>query len=102
MDATLYLPDQLPQRVSAEGLILPDIATGYARVPVRVSAILNCSLGLVDVLASGPHYVAYSVFDCEGDTNQSAMYSVALLSGASFDSTDNDSILCGPVLIVSV
>ncbi len=100
MDATLYLPGQQPQKVSAESLVLPDAATGYAQVPVRVSTLLECSVALVDVLASGPHYVAYSVFDCEGEVNQAAMLAVSEVTGVPFNLEDEDDILRGAVLVV--
>lgn len=101
MNATLYLPQQPPQTVSVRGLSLPDVGTGFARVPEQVSAMLGCAPELVDVLASGDEYVAYSVFDCEGPVNEAGMAAVAELSGVAFDADDEDAILCGPVLVVS-
>ena len=100
MNATLYLPHQSPQLVAIEGLCIPDPATGFARVPDQVPVLLGCAPGLVDVLASGPDYVAYSVFDSEGETNQAAMAAVAVVSGVAFDSEDEDAVLCGAVLVV--
>jgi hypothetical protein len=100
MNATLYLPQQPPQKVSAEGLSLPDASTGFARVPEQVPALLGCALGLVDVLASGPGYVVYSVFDCEGEVNYAAMAAVAEVSGVAFDVEDEHVVLCGAVLMV--
>lgn len=100
MNATLYLPKQPPQVVPADGLCMPDPKTGFARVPEQVPALLGCRPGLVDVLACGPEYVAYSVFDCEGETNQAAMAAVAAVSGVAFDSEDEDAVLCGAVLVV--
>ncbi|MGI4734142.1 MAG: hypothetical protein ACRYG7_03095 [Janthinobacterium lividum] len=55
---------------------------------------------MIDVLASGPDYVAYSIFDYEGDVNPAAMAAVAEVSGMSFDSDDEDAVLQGPVLLV--
>ena len=69
-------------------------------MPERVPGLLGCALGLVDVLACGPGYVAYSVFDCEGPVNEAAMAAVAEVSGAGFDLDDEDTVLCGPVLVV--
>ena len=100
MTATLYLPNQTPQLVSVEGLTMPDPATGFARVPDQVPGLLGCAPGLVDVLASGPEYVAYSVFDSEEEANPAAMVAVAAVSGVAFDSDDEDAVLCGAVLIV--
>jgi len=100
MNATLYLPYQLPQAVSVDGLSLPDPVTGLARVSEQVPVLMGCARGLVDVLASGPGYVAYSVFDCEGPVNEAAMTAVAEMSGVGFDLADEDAVLCGPVLVV--
>jgi hypothetical protein len=100
MTATLYNPGHLPQAVSIEGLILPDPATGFAAVPEQVPVLMGCARGLVDVLVSGPGYVAYSVFDCEEPVNEAAMAAVAEVSGVEFDPGDEDAVLCGPVLVV--
>jgi hypothetical protein len=101
MNATLYLPHQNPQPVSVEGLSLPDPATGFAAVPEQVPALMGCARNLVDVLVSGPGYVAYSVFDCEEPVNETAMAAVAEVSGVDFDPSDEDAVLCGPVLVVA-
>ena len=102
MNATLYLPHQPLQLVSVEGLCMPDPATGLAWVPDKVSGLLGCAPGLVDVLASGPEYVAYSVFDSEGEANPAAMAAVAAVSGVAFDAEDEDTVLRGAVLVVTV
>ncbi len=100
MNATLYLPQQPPRAVPADGLCMPNPKTGSARVPEQVPALLSCAPGLVDVLACGPEYVAYSVFDCDGETNRAAMAAVAAVSGVAFELDDEDSVLCGAVLVV--
>jgi hypothetical protein len=100
MIATVYLPQQSPMEVSTDGLRMPDASTGFALVPDEVSRLLDCAPGMVDVLASGPDYVAYSIFDYEGDVNPAAMAAVAEVSGTSFDSDDEDAVLQGPVLLV--
>lgn len=100
MIATLYLPQQTPQTVPIEGLSLPDPATGFAQVTEQVSALLGCAPELVDVLASEPDYVAYSVFGNEESVNEAAMTAVMAISGVAFDATDEDMILCGPVLLL--
>jgi hypothetical protein len=102
MIATLYIPQQPPQAVPVEGLYMPDPVTGFARVPEQVPGLLGCAPGLVDVLACGSEYVAYSVFDCESETNQAAMAAVAAVSGVAFDTEDEDAVLRGAVLIVSM
>lgn len=79
---------------------MPDPATGFARVPDQVPALLGCTPGLVDVLASGPEYVAYSVFDSEEDANLAAMAAVATVSGVAFDVEAEDAVLRGAVLVV--
>ena len=101
MNATLYLPQQPPQSVSAEGLSMPNPETGLARVPEQVPALLDCASDMVDIQACGSNYVAYSVFDYEdGQPNESAMDVLARLTGHPFDLDDADSVLLGPVLIV--
>lgn len=99
--ATLYLPQQSPQVVPIEGLSLPDPATGFAQVTEQVSALLGCAPELVDVLASGPEYVIYSVFDSEEMVNDAAMKAVAEMSGVAFDAEDDDAVLRGAVLVVT-
>lgn len=101
MTAILYLPHQLPQEVSTEGLVMPDSATKFAKVPEQVAVLMNCALGLVDVLATGPGYVAYSIFDCEGPVNLPAMTAVSKVSGTVFDPEDEFATLCGAVLLVT-
>jgi hypothetical protein len=101
MNATLYLPHQLPQAVPAEGLVIPDPATGFVKVPEQVSVLMSCAPILVDVLATGPGYVAYSIFDCDGPVNLPAMTAVAKVSGIVFDPDDELTTLCGAVLLVT-
>lgn len=100
MNATLYLPHQPPQAVSIAGLSLPDPVSGFVGVPEQVPILMSCMPELVDVLASSPQYVAYSIFDFEGPVNQAAMVAMTAISGAIFDLEDDDTTLCGPVLIV--
>ena len=100
MTATLYSPYQSCQQVSSGGLHIADPETGFVQVPERVAALLGCTLELVDVLASGPGYVVYSVFDSEGQENHAAMAVVAEVSGVEFDLGDEDTVLYGPVLVV--
>ena len=100
MNATLYLPHQSPQPVSTEGLSMPDPKTGLAKAPDQVAVLLGCMPELVDVLACGPEYVAYSVFDCEGEANPAAMAAVAAVTGVAFDLEDEEAELRGAVLVV--
>ncbi|QNE42039.1 hypothetical protein F1C16_19950 (plasmid) [Hymenobacter sp. NBH84] len=101
MNATLYLPYQLPQAVPTEGLVLPDPATGFVKVPEQVPVLMCCVPSLVDVLASGPGYVAYSIFDCDEPVNLPAMTAVSRVSGIEFDPEDEFATLCGAVLLVT-
>lgn len=100
LTATLYQPHYPPRTVPTDGLVLPNPQTGFAAVTEHVSALLECGQGMVDVLASGPAYVVYTVFDCEGPVNEEAMMAVTAVSKVKFELTDEDSVLCGPVLIV--
>ena len=100
MLATLYLPQQPPQVVPNDMLNMPSLATGPAVVPEQVPVLLGCTPRLVDILASGPGYVIYSVFDYEGPINSAAMVTVATVTGVVFDAGDEDMVLRGPVLVV--
>ena len=100
MNASLYLPNQAPQTVSVTGLSLPS-PTGHARITDEVAAHLGCVRDLVDVLDSGPDYVAYSVFDFEGAMNQGAMTALEAVSGNRYDINDDDQVLQGPVLLIT-
>ena len=102
MNATLYLPHHSPQAVSTEGLIMPNPATGLVGVPAAVPSLLGCVPELVDVLASGPNYVAYSIFDSEDEVNPAAMEAVGELSGVSFDIDDEDATPRGAILVITV
>lgn len=99
MKATLYLPSQPPQSVALEGLILPNSTTNFAHVSEQLAMLLGCAPKMVDVLASGLGYVAYSVFDSEDEVNVEAMAAVSKISGVSFDQEDEDTILRGAILI---
>jgi hypothetical protein len=101
MKATLYIPQQPPQAVPVDGLSMQDSATRFAGVLKEVPALMGCTLELVDILASGPDYVAYSIFDYEGPVNHAAMKAVSEVSGVTFDAEDGDTLLCGPVLVIS-
>lgn len=70
-------------------------------MPEQVPALLNCSRELVDVLAAGKDYVAYSVFDCEEGINPAAMQVLANLTGLPFDIENEDEALRGPVLVIA-
>lgn len=100
MIATLYIPQQPPRAVSIQGLSLPSTISRFAIVPEQVSALLECAPALVDVLACGSHYIAYSIFDCESEVNYAAMIAVAQMTQTSFDPDNTDEVLCGPVLVV--
>lgn len=97
-EALLYVPGLEPAAVGGDGLAAP---AGGRGVPTpRVAELLGCVPELVDVLASGPDYVVWSVFDCEGAVNIGAMAAVAAVSGVVFDTTTEDEVLRGPVLVV--
>jgi hypothetical protein len=63
LTVTLYLTGRSP--VIVDKLKSPEIVNGFANVPDQVPTLLGCLPGLVDVLAIGPGYVVYSVFDSE-------------------------------------
>lgn len=100
MNATLYLPRELPKSVPTGDLFTIGKATGYVQIPLIVSALLGCAPKLVDVLASSEGYVVFTVFDSEDEANPTAMQAAAELTGIDFDTTDEGELLRGPVLIV--
>lgn len=101
MQATLYIPNQPPQLVSTIGLSLP-LPTEYTFISDEVVQLLGCARGLVDVLDSGPDYVAFSIFDYEGENNPLAMNALSAVSGHHYDAEDEDQALQGPILIVNI
>ena len=90
---TIYLPEQPEREVPPPKVTATD---HFSWVP----ELLGCVPALVDVLASGPGYVIYSIFDHEGTVNLSAMQAVSGILDIPFDTNDKDVILRGPVLIV--
>ena len=72
----------------------------FANTPYQAAFLLGCATGLVDVLATGKEYIVYSIFDAEGEVNDVAMQAVAELTGISFDASNEDEVLYGPVLII--
>jgi|GEM_PF-5599779 len=99
MTVTLYRPNQEPTAEATNGFNIPQPAE-FVQVPPQAASLLGCAPSLVDVLATGPGYVAYSIFDSEQEPNPAAMAAVSELTGISFDAADEDELLCGPVLIV--
>ena len=68
----------------------------------QVAEQMGCAVNLIDVQASGPNYVAYTVFDYEGPINLLGMAEVARLSGVPLDPEEEDEQLCGPILVVTL
>jgi hypothetical protein len=99
--ATLYQPGQPPQPLPADQFSLSD-AAGRAQVTQAVADALGCAVGLVDVLASGPDYVAYSIFDSEGEVNMEAMKELERLTSYLFEPDNEDEILKGNMLIIKL
>lgn len=98
---TLYKPDAAPEQLPASEFT-KDLVHGGVLPVDRVASLLGCHPSLVDTLASGPNYVAYSIFDAEDDLNPAAMKAVAIVTGVPFDNDDEDSSLCGAILIVTL
>jgi hypothetical protein len=100
MIVTLYIPNKIPQVLSPNNFPPLD-ATGLAQIPDLVSKEFGCEPNLIDVLDTGPGYVAYSICDCEGELNQSAMQALMAISRYPYDPEDIDQQLRGPILIIS-
>jgi hypothetical protein len=101
MNITLYKPSEAPQQVPPFEHA-GNLVKGGSQPMERVAELMGCPVSLIDVQASGPNYVAYSVFDCEGPTNLLGMAEVARLSGVSLDPEEEDEQLCGPILVVAL
>ncbi|GGF28841.1 hypothetical protein [Hymenobacter cavernae] len=100
LSVTLYIPGMPAEARLSEELGGLDAISRSADANNRIAALLGCATGMVDVLASGQGYTAYSVFDCEGEVNPKAMKAVTALSGVAFDLDNDDEVLKGPVLIL--
>jgi len=100
MTATLYNPEQPAQSVLTEGLGLVDFMKGYIHGGGLVAKLLRTVPELVDVLASGPGYLVFSVFDHAGQANPAAMQVVASLTGIELDPDNEDEVLRGPILVI--
>ena len=93
MTISLYEPAEEPLLLTPNEFSRDIHVNG--KLPVeRVAELLSCAKFLVDVLASGPDYVLYSVFDCEGELNPIAMEVFTALTGEPCD----DDPLRGPIL----
>lgn len=99
MKATLYKPGSPVQELPAESFALPN-AKGYAQVDELVSEVLGCKLEMVDILDSGPDYVAYSIFDCRDELNLDAMRELKAISRYDYDAGAEENQMRGPILIV--
>lgn len=99
MNVTLYSPNHPPTTENTAGFGISEVGT-FSQVPPQAAALLGVKLGLVDVLAAGPGYVVYTVFDCEEAANHVATQVVSELTGIEFDATDEDTLLRGPVVVV--
>ncbi len=101
MKATLFLPNEEPIEVPVEGLHLPDASTGFVPASIAAASLLGCNPNLVDILACGPEYVAYSVFGCEaGPPNKLAKEKISLITDVPFNLEDEEAELYGAILIV--
>lgn len=100
MTATLYAPNQPARPITTDGLGLADFMKGYIQNSGMVAKLLDTTPELVDILASGPGYLVFSVFDHEGEVNSAAMRAVAALTGVEFDLDNEDEVLRGPVLVI--
>lgn len=100
MTVVLYRPDQHPLTVESAGFITHSESGEIVQDAVRAAEFLGCDPDLVDVLACGSGYVIYSVFDYEGEANESAMAVFSEITGIVLNSADDDEVLQGPVLVV--
>ncbi|QKG52256.1 hypothetical protein [Hymenobacter sp. BRD67] len=102
MKVIFYAPGQPPRDISPDGFELPSTPTGFARVTSRVVEELGCPPHLIDVQACGPGFVAYTIADHEGEPNELGMLALAKATGYTYSVEDDDTVICGPVLIVTI
>jgi len=88
--------------VSSEGLYLPDSETGLVPTSEVAAILLGCAPQVVDILACGPNWVMYSIFDHEGAANAQAMAVLSQMTGYELNMSDDDQIMRGPVLLVCI
>ncbi|GAA3967507.1 hypothetical protein [Hymenobacter antarcticus] len=100
MKVTLYRPGQKPEDVPAAAFTTHLESSQIVQDVEHAARLLECTPNLVDVLACGVGYIAYSIFYYEGESNSTAMEAVAAISGTELDLTNEDEVLQGPVLIV--
>ena len=93
MTISLYKPTEEPMLFTPAEFSVCIRMDGMLPVE-RVAELLGCVKLLVDVLASGPDYVLYSVFDCEGEVNPIGMEVFEALTGQPCD----EDPLRGPIL----
>jgi len=102
MVVTLYTPGQPPKDISPDGFSLPNPASGFAQVTTQVALELGCAEFLVDVLDCGPDFVAYTIFDYEGEVNHEGTLAVQRHSKhPTLYGSDDDATICGPLLLVA-
>jgi hypothetical protein len=97
MNVTLYLPGVMPLPLEEAEFTFSPTSDQIA----HAATLLDCAPALVDVLASGPEYLIYTVFDSEAEVNEPSMWAVWSLTGIPFDLKDENQVLRGPVLVVS-
>lgn len=73
MVAVLYKSGEVPKVLGNEEFTLPNQETGFAKVSEPVALALGCTISAVDILDCGPDFVAYSIFDYEGDPSENGM-----------------------------
>lgn len=96
MTAILYEPGHAARKIPAEDLNPVD----FTKAQKGAADLLQCPPAQIDVLASGLGYMAFSVFDHEGEINLEAMRVLTQLTGISFNVDEEDEVLRGPILIV--
>jgi hypothetical protein len=98
MTAILFSPQEVAKHVTISGF------TGMSHMSSEtresIAKLLGCQSELIDVLASGTEFVAYSIFDFEGGhPNEAGMRQLTKLTGLEFG-MDDDTTILGPLLII--
>jgi hypothetical protein len=101
--AVLYLPQAKPKVVELDESSMRLATDDLALALEPVASLLGCKPGLVDILAKDVGYVVFSVFDYEGgEINVAAMDELNRLTGYQLDALDDDQVLYGPLLLVTM
>ena len=96
---TLYKPGESPEEVPYFEFAENIIVGGFWPME-HVAGLLNCRAELIDVLASGPDYAMFSIFDCQGYLNPAVMEVFFAITGVKSSVDPEEDELRGPIMLI--